>query len=397
MALTNLTSAPSQQLATPSYDALFQGTAQGEAAKMAGAKFQADSIREGLQNFEKNQQLLSKHMGIFQGAITTNPEFKSAIESLDPKSDMGKAVQEASRGNASLTSMLALSNFASEYGAGELAQTQMAQAEQVTRGLELENNAAQQTEIVIDMLDNLIGTDGLINPAKISQAVDDARKLGNVQDGFLSALNQQLEVYNNMGMIKKPLVAPQITPVYVDPDDKTSELKAYVVSDNNGRPVTTIDITNDQVDYTTEGQVNGFLRTIEALSKLKGSDGEPLYTGVELATLRKNGINDIIRKGDASSNNAVGQAYNIVLNQFNQTPYINGKPNPTFWNEVTRIIKLKLHGVKLSPEKVQQTMDQFINSIMVEQGITDINELDRIQANATDSLIKAQSSNSGWE
>lgn len=396
MALTRITQAPQQALATPSYDALYQGVAQGEAYKTAGARFKADSIKEGLQNFEKNQQLLAKHMGIFQGAISSNPEFKNAIEDLDPKSDLGRAVQEASRGNASLTSMLALSNFATEYGAGEAAQQQMALQQQTIESNQYALDAAAEVNNANEFLDSLIDAKtNMISPADINEGLQRLKDSGAViGDGFRTALANALEQRQSIGQIKQPLLQPNISPVYKIPDDSTSPLVGYVVADRNGRPVTTIDLYNKAYNYNSIAQLRESNKLLDAMEKEKNPDGTPKFDPVEIEALRRGVIKKITQS--ASSNNVVGQAFNIVRTEFGLTPYLDGKkPNPAFWNEVTRIIKLKLKGEKPTKEDAKLTLEEFSTNLMIEFGY-EPSEVDQVVNDATRSYVEA-SQGSDWK
>ena len=396
MALTQITSAPQQSLAAPSYDALYQGVAAGEAYKTAGAKFKADSIKEGLQNFERNQQLLAKHMGIFQGAITSNPEFKAAIEELDPKSDLGKAVQDASRGNASLTSMLALSNFATEYGAGEAAQQQQLLNEETLRNNQMVNNAAAEVDNANEFLDALIDpVTNMINPAEIVEQINKMKESGTeFGPGFRTALTKALEQRQEMGQIKTPLLQPNIKPVFKKPGDDSSELIGYVISDRAGRPVTTFDLHNKAHDYNPAAQLKQSMEILDSMALEKDANGDLKYTGVEIEALRRGIINTITKS--ASSNNAVGQAFNIVKTNLGIPPYIDGQPNPVFWDEVTRLIKLKLKGEKPSREEAKMTMEDFTTQLMTQYGYQPA-DADKIANDALNSYTKASQAEAGWE
>lgn len=396
MALTQITQAPQQALATPSYDALYQGVAQGEGYKTAGARFKADSIKEGLQNFEKNQQLLSKHMGIFQGAISSNPEFKAAIEQLDPKSDLGKAVQDASRGNASLTSMLALSNFATEYGAGEAAQQQQLLNEETLRNNQMVNNAAAEVDNANEFLDALIDpTTNMINPAEIAMEIERMKKNGyEFGPGFRTALTKALEQRQEMGQIKTPLLQPNIQAVYKTPGDDSSGVIGYVISDRAGRPVTTFDLQDKQYDYNPAVQLQRGMKVIDSMALEKDADGNLKYSGSEIQSLKRGLMNTLTKS--ASSNNAVGQAYNIVMTELGITPYINGQPNPVFWDEVTRLIKLRLAGEKPSSEEAKVTMEEFTTSLMMKYGFS-ASEAEKHSNDALKSYTKATQAESGWE
>jgi hypothetical protein len=126
MAFTQLTPEAAPNIPAPNYNTLFQGVSQGEQYKAQGQAAKADLIKQGLEQFQENQQLLSKSVGVYAGALQSSDTFKTVIANeIANKSDLGKSAERMNKGNYSLTDALAVSNYANSYGVGEAQQNEI--------------------------------------------------------------------------------------------------------------------------------------------------------------------------------------------------------------------------------------------------------------------------------
>jgi hypothetical protein len=126
MAFTQLTPEAAPNIPAPNYNTLFQGVSQGEQYRAKGQAAKADLIKQGLEQFQENQQLLSKSVGVYAGALQSSDTFKTVIANeISNKSDLGKSAERMNKGNYSLTDALAVSNYANSYGVGEAQQNEI--------------------------------------------------------------------------------------------------------------------------------------------------------------------------------------------------------------------------------------------------------------------------------
>lgn len=155
MAFTQLTPEAAPNIPAPNYNALFQGVSQGEQYRAQGQAAKADLIKQGLEQFQENQQLLSKSVGVYAGALQSSDTFKTVIANeIANKSDLGKSAERMNKGNYSLTDALAVSNYANSYGVGEAQQSQ---------------NALRQQQIAeSQQAQKVLNTQGITNGAAVN-------------------------------------------------------------------------------------------------------------------------------------------------------------------------------------------------------------------------------------
>lgn len=281
MAFTNLTSQAQPNIPQPSYDNLYSGVAAGTQLKAQGEATKVNLIKQGLEQFQKNQQLLSQSIGTYAAALQTNEQFASQVQNeILNKTSLGKSFSAMNSGNISLSDALAASQYATQYGAGAEAQSMAKYRDAQVQELTYKREQLENAEIIGGTATNFLGqfyddegkldvNSAMTNLRSVTpETIREMLSLSSDQlpdndintflNSFKNDVGQKITEAQKNKAVQEPLFTPELIQTPID--------NVYVVSNRTGSK---IDIVKPPHKNESKNTIEILEEELIALEKLK--------------------------------------------------------------------------------------------------------------------------------